>query len=105
MRCFGTYLNDRTCDLCHSVDAMTWAQCRQEKEGNVDGGNKRKYFYYNALKKGKIAHFESGPWVAGDISDVINHWINKGYIVMSVFEITVAEAMKIDENNKRLKHE
>ena len=32
MRCFGTFPNDRTCDLCHSMDAMTWAQCRQEKE-------------------------------------------------------------------------
>lgn len=31
MRCFGSFPDDRTCDLCHSVDAMTWAQCRQEK--------------------------------------------------------------------------
>lgn len=32
MKCFGEFKDDRICDLCHSVDAMTWAQCKNTKE-------------------------------------------------------------------------
>lgn len=42
-KCWGSFINDRTCQLCHELDSKQWGSC------------KRKYEETNNLKK-KLYH-------------------------------------------------